>query len=147
MIDEAGFLLTSIVGSKRMPNSLRTLVVDAGVNILVGAFWYKHDLYLTSDNDGIAEETVICGPLCMNIDVVRPPIPLPALNAGDVLLLHPVGAYNVTQWMQFIRMRPAVILIREDGSVDVIRNPEDLDDIKRLEQVPLRLMQEGRHVP
>jgi diaminopimelate decarboxylase len=145
LIDEAAYLLTSIVGTKRMPNGVRTLVVDAGVNILICAFWYKHDVFLTSENDGIAEETIICGPLCMNIDVVRPSIPLPAMSTGDVLILHPVGAYNVTQWMQFIRMRPAVILIGEDGSKDVIRNPEDLDDIKRLEQVPLRLMQADRH--
>ncbi len=145
LIDEAGYLVTSIVGTKRMPNGVRTLVIDAGVNILVSAFWYKHDLFLTSENDSIAEETTICGPLCMNIDVVRPSIPLPALNAGDVLLLHPVGAYNVTQWMQFIRMRPAVVLIGEDGSMDVIRNPEDLEDVKRMEQVPLRLMQAGCH--
>jgi diaminopimelate decarboxylase len=143
LIDEAGYLLTSIVGSKRLPNGIRTLIVDAGVNVLIGALWYKHDLFLASENESIAEETIICGPLCMNIDVVRPSIPLPALSAGDVLLLHPVGAYNVTQWMQFIRMRPAVVLIGENGTVDVIRNPEDLEDIKRLEQVPLHLMQEA----
>lgn len=142
LIDEAGYLLTSIVGSKRLPNGLRTLIVDAGVNLLISAFWYKHDLFLASENESIAEETIICGPLCMNIDVVRPSIPLPALNAGDVLLFHPVGAYNVTQWMQFIRMRPAVVLIREDGTADVIRNRETLEDIKRLELVPPHLMQE-----
>ncbi|RJR51770.1 MAG: diaminopimelate decarboxylase [Desulfobacteraceae bacterium] len=145
LIDEAGFLLSSIVGTKRMPSGVRTIVIDAGVNILITAFWYKHDLFLTSENEGIAEETIVCGPLCMNIDVVRPSIPLPALSAGEVLVLHPVGAYNVTQWMQFIRMRPAVILIGEEGAVDVIRNPEDLDDIKRPERVPLRLMQVGHH--
>jgi diaminopimelate decarboxylase len=147
LIDGAAYLLTSVVGAKRMPNGVRTLVVDGGVNILPGAFWYKHDLFLTCDNESMVEETTICGPLCMNIDVVRPSIPLPALDTGEVLVLHPVGAYNVTQWMQFIRMRPAVVLIGEDGRTEVIRRPEDLDDIKRLEQVPLRFMQAGRHDP
>ncbi|RJR30066.1 MAG: diaminopimelate decarboxylase, partial [Desulfobacteraceae bacterium] len=145
LIDEAGYLLTSIVGSKRLPNGVRALIVDAGVNLLIGAFWYKHDLFLASENESISEETIICGPLCMNIDVVRPSIPLPALNAGDILLFHPVGAYNVTQWMQFIRMRPAVILIRENGTTDVIRSPETLEDIKRLEKVPAYLMQTEGH--
>ena len=145
LIDEAAFLATSVVGAKRMPNGVRTLVVDAGVNILITAFWYKHDLFLTRENEGMSEETVICGPLCMNIDVVRPSMPLPPLNVGDVLLLHPVGAYNVTQWMQFIRMRPPVILVGEGGAVDVIRDPEDLEDVKRMERVPARLMQAGRH--
>ncbi|RJR48108.1 MAG: diaminopimelate decarboxylase [Desulfobacteraceae bacterium] len=145
LIDEAGYLLTSIVGSKRLPNGIRALIVDAGVNLLIGAFWYKHDLFLASENESISEETIICGPLCMNIDVVRPSIPLPALNSGDVLLLHPVGAYNVTQWMQFIRMRPAVILVGEEGAADVIRSPETLEDVKRLEKVPARLMQVEGH--
>ncbi len=55
------------------------------------------------------------GPLCMAIDVVRYNVDLPPLNVGDVLALHPVGAYNVTQSMQFITYRPAVVLIDGKG--------------------------------
>lgn len=147
LIDEAGFLLTSVVATKRLPNGVRTLIVDAGVNVLITAFWYKHDIFLTCENDSIAEETILYGPLCMNIDVMRPSIILPQLNPGDVLVVHPVGAYNVTQWMQFIRMRPAVVLIGESGAVDVIRKAETLEDVKRPELVPLRLAQGDSHAP
>jgi diaminopimelate decarboxylase len=41
-------------------------------------------------------------------------------------LLHPVGAYNVTQSMQFIALRPAVVLIALDGFV-LFRNLEETD--------------------
>jgi diaminopimelate decarboxylase len=54
-------------------------------------------------------------------------------------VLHPVGAYNVTQAMQFITYRPAVVLIGEAGQVDVIRDRENLDYVQELERVPERL--------
>ena len=48
-------------------------------------------------------------------------------------------AYNITQSMQFIGLRPAVVLIRLDGSVNVIRRREKLIDIENAEQVPAYL--------
>jgi diaminopimelate decarboxylase len=72
----------------------------------------------------------------MNIDVIREEAPLPALAAGDQVVLHPVGAYNLTQSMQFITYRPAVVLIGEARQVHVIRRAENLDYVQELEQVP-----------
>jgi hypothetical protein len=47
--------------------------------------------------------------------------------------------------MQFIDLRPAVVLIGLDGSPHVIRRREVLDDVERAEQVPahLRLCEKG----
>ena len=42
----------------------------------------------------------------------------------------------MTQWMQFIRMRPKVLMIGEDGAVALIREEEGVDTIKALEHVP-----------
>jgi diaminopimelate decarboxylase len=83
----------------------------------------------------------------MNIDVIREEVELPPLEVGDKLVLHPVGAYNLTQSMQFIGLRPAVVLIALDGSVNVIRRRERLIDIENGEQVPtyLQLAASGRH--
>ena len=61
------------------------------------------------------------------------------MKRGTRLILSPVGAYNVTQWMQFITYRPNVVLVGEDGQVDVIRDAEDLSDIVRRETLPERL--------
>jgi len=79
------------------------------------------------------------GCLCMNIDVIREQVELPPLEVNDKLVLHPVGAYNLTQSMQFIGLRPAVVLIGLDGSVNVIRRREKLIDIENAEQVPTYL--------
>jgi diaminopimelate decarboxylase len=140
LIDDAGYLLTTVIGNKRLPNGVRTLIVDAGVNLLFTSAWYKHDVMLSEEKEGMMEETVICGPLCMNIDVIRPAVHLPLMDSGDVLVIGPVGAYNVTQWMQFIRMRPAVVLVGETQMVDVIREAESLEMVKNPEHVPERLM-------
>ncbi|NJD20599.1 MAG: diaminopimelate decarboxylase, partial [Gemmatimonadetes bacterium] len=76
---------------------------------------------------------------CMNIDVLDEGTLLPPLRRGTRLIFSPVGAYNVTQRMQFIEYRPAVVLVGEDGSVDVIREREDLSDVERRERLPDRL--------
>ncbi len=87
----------------------------------------------------MGEYSVLYGPLCMNIDVIDEGLSLPPLKRGMRLILSPVGAYNATQWMQFITYRPNVVLIGEDGQVDVIRHAEDLSDIVRRETLPERL--------
>ena len=136
LIDEAGSMISSVVGNKRLPNGIRSMVIDAGVNILFTAFWYKPELLPGIDKGGMLEETVVYGPLCMNIDVIRSSIRLPILDVGDPVVIRPVGAYNVTQWMQFIRMRPKVLMIGEDGAVAMIREQESVDTIKALESMP-----------
>ena len=136
LVDESGFLASKIVTNKRLPSGLKTTVIDAGVNILFTSFWYKHKITPVDDYHGTLEETVLYGPLCMNIDVVRPTVLLPPLSPGDAVVIHPVGAYNVTQWMQFIRMRPAIVLIGEDGKVCKVRDAETIDAVKSLEHMP-----------
>ncbi len=139
LVDEAGYLLTRVAGHKRLPNGTRSLVIDAGVNILFTSFWYRHEVLPTVESGGMLEETVLYGPLCMNIDVVRPSVLLPPMESGDSLVIRPVGAYNVTQWMQFIRMRPPVVLIGEGGEIDVIRDAETVAVVKGPEHLPDRL--------
>ena len=47
-----------------------------------------------------------------------------------------VGAYNVTQWMQFITLRPAVVMIGEGAKVATIRRAEQLSDFTGIEETP-----------
>ncbi len=82
------------------------------------------------------EPTVMYGPLCMNIDVMRDTMQFPPMSPGDRLVFKSVGAYNVTQWHQFITLRPAVVMVGEGGKVAVIRRAETLDDFRGVERVP-----------
>ena len=136
LVDDAGTLISTVFANKRLPDGRRAIVLDAGVNVLFTSYWYRHDITPCSEPHGVPEPTVVYGPLCMNIDVVCENIMLPPLEVGSRVLIGPVGAYNVTQSMQFIQLRPAVTLISPGGEVAEIRRAETLDDLVMGESVP-----------
>ena len=141
IVDDAEMLVTTVIGNKRLPDGRRATILDAGLNLLFTAFWYNHEIKPLRYIDGIAEETVLYGPLCMNIDVIRASVMLPALHVGEALTIRPVGAYNNTQWMQFIQFRPAVVLVRENGNVELVRTTETLQTFNGMECLPETLRQ------
>lgn len=139
IVDDAEVLISSVFANKRLPDGKRAVVMDAGVNLLFTSFWYNHSVTPTRFLSGKPEETVLYGPLCMNIDVVRNSVMLPPLDVGDTLVFGSVGAYNNTQWMQFIEYRPNVVMVHEDKTVSVIRKAENLEDVTALERIPEKL--------
>lgn len=161
IVDEAGYLLTSIVAVKGMHRSRVeaeslsardykeqlvlgedpkvSYVADAGINLLYTAAWYRFDVRPSRLVAAAPVPSRIYGSLCMAIDVIREQVDLPPLELGDVLSVHPVGAYNVSQSMQFISYRPAIVLIDENGTPELIKPAESLDDVQRLERLPSRL--------
>ncbi len=139
VIDEAGYLISTIFAAKRLPDGRRSYIADAGVNLLFTSFWYKFNIELDREVRGLNEPSVIYGPLCMNIDVIDEGTMLPPLPRGTRMIVSPVGAYNTTQWMQFIEYRPAVVMIGMDGQVDLIRRSEKLEDVEGPEILPERL--------
>ena len=136
VVDDAQVLVASVVGRKLLPSGCPAVILDAGINLLFTAFWYDHDVRVASPPRGEPRETVLYGPMCMNIDVVRASVQLPPLLPGDPLVISPVGAYNNTQWMQFIEYRPAVVMVHPDRAVSVIRTAEDLESMCAHERMP-----------
>lgn len=136
MIDEAGSLLATVTATKRLASGKRGLVLDAGVNLIPITYWYDYDVIPARDRGFAEEEHVVYGPLCMQIDCLKEHTRLPHLENGDPVVIRPVGAYNTTQWMQFITLRPAVVMISERGEVGLIREPETVDYLQQVEKVP-----------
>jgi diaminopimelate decarboxylase len=160
LIDEAGYLVTRVVavrgsGLAIEPRDVSALavkeqmltadaarisyVLDAGVNLLYTAAWFQIDAVPARPSDAPPVPARLLGPLCMAIDVIRERIELPPLAAGDLLTLRPVGAYNQAQSMQFISFRPVTVLLAPDGTADIIRARENVEDITRSERLPDRL--------
>jgi diaminopimelate decarboxylase len=139
LIDDAGTLISTVLASKRLSTGKRAIVIDAGVNLLFTAWWYRLGITSSRPAAMLNEETIVYGPLCMNIDCVRESVPLPDLQAGDTVCIHPVGAYCFTQSMQFIHLRPACVLIDRDGMPELIRRAEVLEDLTGPEILPERL--------
>jgi len=136
LIDDAGYLAGEVMAIKRLSDSRRALVLDFGVNLLFTAFWYDHVLHPVDEVSGFLDDATLYGPLCMNIDVLREQSQMPLLKKGDKVVISRVGAYNMTQWMQFITYRPNVVLIAEDNQVHVVRKAETLETILGQESVP-----------
>jgi diaminopimelate decarboxylase len=136
LVDEAGSLVTTVHANKRLPDGRRGVVLDAGVNVLFTSNWYRHDVVPAQELTGTPEPTVLYGPLCMNIDVVRDQLLFPPVSPGDLLVVRSVGAYNVTQWMQFIVERPAVVMISRKGEASIIRRRETVETLLGQEEVP-----------
>ena len=126
LIDEAGYLLTSVHGYKRFPDGKKGYILDAGVNLLYTSTWYNFKVETDKNYEGDNEPSILNGPLCMNIDVIEENLMLPPLNRGTVLTISPVGAYNYTQAMQFIRYKPAAVLIDKQGNASCIKEVDDL---------------------
>ena len=181
LVDDAGYLIASVVAVKQQPAAdagpalaaygkggvapaaalgaygkgtppaapaarRSAVVLDAGINILYTTAWYQPSIYPASAPATGPQPTTVYGCLCMNIDVIREEAALPALRAGDAVVMHPVGAYNITQTMQFITYRPAVVMIDPDCGVHVIRRREVLADVQGPEQVPAHLAEIGPRV-
>ena len=72
---------------------------------------------------------------------------LPDISDGTRVILSPVGAYNVTQWLQFIDYRPNIVMVSTESQVEIIRNAEDLSDITRREVLPDRLKLKDHMIP
>jgi len=143
LIDDAGFLLSSVITSKRLSDGRRATILDAGVNILFTSLWYDHKISPAKDSVQITEDMVLYGPLCMNIDMIRESVNMPVLEKGDQVVIHMAGAYNMTQWMQFITYRPNVVLIDSDGNPHIIRKAEQLSDLTGMEKLPPHLASTG----
>ena len=124
LIDDAGYMLGSVIANKRLADGRKALIIDIGVNLLFTSFWYNHNIYPEELKSQHTEDTTIYGPLCMNIDIIREAIQFPPLNEGEHVVIERIGAYNMTQWLQFITLRPKVVMLRNDGTKVIIREAE-----------------------
>lgn len=139
LIDDAGYLLGTVLATKRLSDGRRATILDFGLNSLFTSLWYEHKVSPAQPMGQQTEEMILYGPLCMNIDIVRESIVMPLLEKGNQLVVHQVGAYNMTQWMQFITLRPNVVLIDTENNTHIIRKAETMEYIDSLESVPNQL--------
>ena len=139
LIDDAGYLLGTVLANKRLLDGRRSLIIDIGVNNLFTSFWYEHHIVPAKIKQHDTEDTTIYGPLCMNIDIIRAAIQFPLLEKGDHVVIKRIGAYNMTQWLQFITYRPRVVLIDLKGKTHIIRENETHESMNALDKIPEHL--------
>ncbi len=95
-----------------------------------GMYGAYHHITVLGKEDTPATTTVdVVGSLCENNDKFAIDRPLPPVEAGDLLAIHDAGAHGHSMGFQYNgKLRSAELLLREDGTVQVIRRAETMDD-------------------
>ena len=107
--------------------------VDACMSSLMrpGMYGAYHHITVhgkTADKNGTRVVDVV-GALCENNDKFAEERMLPVIEEGDLLVIHDTGAHGHAMGFNYNgRLRPKELLLKEDGSVELIRREETLKD-------------------
>ena len=90
---------------------------------------YHHITVVGKNPDQSAGLVDVVGPLCENNDKFAVQRALPEIQEGDILCIHDTGAHGHAMGFNYNgRLRPKELLLRTDGTVELIRRAETLDD-------------------
>jgi len=133
-----GVLATTVIN--RMNKHREYLGVDACMSSLMRPGMYPTAYHrctvLRPDGTGeigIDEPFDVVGSLCENNDKFAVQRGLPAFSAeGDSVIIHDTGAHGIAMGFWYNgRLRPKELLLLGDGSVELIRRAETVDDYLR----------------
>jgi diaminopimelate decarboxylase len=124
-----GVLVTRVIN--RMSKWREYAGVDAGIAALMRPAFYPdayHHVSLCGDRGKRPLERIdVVGSLCENNDKFAVQRALPRLVEGDLLLIHDTGAHSLAMGFNYNgRLRPQELLLRSDGSVELIRRREEV---------------------
>ena len=124
-----GFLLTRVryVMSKYKMH----VGVDASMHNLMRPGMYEayHHVTVLGRNGDHTHTYDIVGSLCENNDKFAIDRELPGVKTGDLIVIHDVGAHGHAMGFNYNGLqRSAEVLLKTDGSLELIRRAETLDD-------------------
>lgn len=108
---------------------------DIGFNVLARPVMYDshHDIEVYRKDSEKCEETepiTVVGNICETGDIIAKNRILPKLKEADILGVLDAGAYGHVMSSNYNnRLRPAEVLIRENGEVVLIRKRDTLEDV------------------
>lgn len=93
---------------------------------------YHHITVLGKENEPCDHKYDVTGSLCENNDKFAIDRMLPKIDMGDYLFIHDTGAHGFSMGYNYNgKLRSAEILLREDGSFELIRRAETPQDYFR----------------
>ena len=111
---------------------------DLGFNVLSRPILYDswHDIVVYRSGlrvpAGQTAPVTVVGNICESGDIIAKGRELPQLEHGDILAVLDAGAYGFAMSSNYNnRLRPAEILIRENGEPRLIRRRETFADLLR----------------
>lgn len=133
---ECGVLLGS-VNAVKVSYGTKYIGTDIGFNVLIRPVMYNshHDIEVYKKScikPAEREKVTVVGNICESGDIVAEDIILPKIEEGDVIGVLDAGAYGYVMSSNYNnRLRPAEILIKQDGEEQVIRRRDTLEDLLR----------------
>jgi len=128
-----GALITRAINHKDIYRQY--IGVDACMSSLMRPAIYDayHHLDVIGKCDQEATDVYdVVGSLCENNDKFAVQRKLPPISEGDLLAIHDTGAHGYAMGFQYNgRLRPKELLLRSDGSVELIRRAETSEDYFR----------------
>ena len=126
-----GYLVTSVTGMKHTYKEY--IGVDASMcDLMRPAMYgaYHHITVLGKENEEPSVTVDVVGALCENNDKFAIDRELPALEEGDLLVIQDAGAHGHSMGFNYNgRMRCAELLMRPDGTADLVRRSETPADL------------------
>ncbi len=134
-VAEGGVILGTVHAVKQNAGK-KYIGTDIGMNVLVRPSMYDswHDIEFIRNGSVLPrtdlEEVTVTGNICESGDLLAKDRPLPKVERGDLACVLDAGAYGYSMCSSYnSRPRPAEIMIRTDGSVQLIRRRETIEDL------------------
>ncbi len=125
-----GYLVTEAIHEKHIYKEyigVNASMADLMRPGLYGA--YHHITIMGKENDAATKTYDVVGSLCENNDKFAINRRLPPIERGDLVVIHDTGAHGHSMGFNYNgKLRPAELLLKEDGSVREIRRRENLAD-------------------
>jgi len=125
-----GVLVVKAINQKNIYR--RYIGVDACMSSLMrpGMYGAYHHISVPGkDGNKPGSKVDVVGSLCENNDKFAVQRRLPEIVEGDTLVIHDTGAHGHAMGFNYNgRLRPKELLLREDGSIELIRREETIDD-------------------
>ena len=130
MLAPYGHLVTRVLHEKHIYKEY--IGVDAcACNLMRPAMYgsYHHITVMGKENAPCDHKYDVTGGLCENNDKFAIDRMLPKIDIGDLLVIHDTGAHGFSMGYNYNgKLRSAELLLKEDGSVEMIRRAETVED-------------------
>ena len=126
MLAPYGHLVSTVLHQKHIYKEYIGLDACAA-NLMRPAMYgaYHHITVLGKENAPCDHKYDVTGGLCENNDKFAVDRMLPEINIGDVVVIHDTGAHGFSMGYNYTgKLRSAEVLLKEDGSHELIRRAE-----------------------
>lgn len=143
LVAGAGMLLCRVQSVKETPYK-RFVNLDAGFNTFLRPAMYDayHKINVVGrEDDKPSVKYDVAGNICESGDLFARDRMLPETREGDLMAILDAGAYGYSMASRYnSRPLPPEVLVRSDGSYEVIRERESMEDLYRNQRIPKDLL-------